>query len=45
VIVGTGNGSIELLLVKPSGKNSMAAQAWVNGQHLLPDERFEREDG
>jgi methionyl-tRNA formyltransferase len=45
VIVGAGNGSIELLLVKPSGKNSMAAQAWVNGQHLLPDERFEREDG
>ena len=45
VLVGTGNGAIELLLVKPSGKNSMAAQAWVNGQHLLPDERFEREDG
>ena len=45
VLVGTGNGAIELLLVKPSGKNSMAAQAWANGQHLLPDERFEREDG
>ena len=45
VLVGTGNGAIELLLVKPSGKNSMAAQAWVNGQHLLSDERFEREDG
>lgn len=45
VLVGTGDGSVELILVKPSGKNSMPAQAWINGQHLLPDESFERNNG
>ena len=45
VLVGTSGGSIELLTVKPAGKNSMSAQAWANGLHLVPGERFEREDG
>lgn len=45
VLVGTGHGAVELLIVKPSGKNEMSAQAWANGQHLNPLESFERADG
>ena len=45
VLVGTGDGAVELLRVKPSGKSEMSAHSWVNGQHLGPDERFERVDG
>ncbi len=45
VLVGTGDLAIELLMIKPAGKKSMSAHAWANGQHLRPDERFEREDG
>lgn len=45
VLVGTGNGAIELLNVKPAGKNAMSAQDWANGQHLLGDEKFEQLNG
>lgn len=45
VLVGTGDGAIELLTVKPSGKNEMSAQSWANGLHLVSDERFEQENG
>ena len=45
VLVGTGNGTIELLNVKPAGKNAMSAQDWANGQHLLGDEKFEQLNG
>jgi methionyl-tRNA formyltransferase len=31
VFVGTGSGSIELLVVKPAGKASMAASDWARG--------------
>ena len=45
VFVGTDNGAIELLTVKPSGKNEMSAQSWVNGLHLTVDEGFEQDNG
>ena len=45
VLVGTGDGSIELLTVKPSGKNQMSAQSWANGLHLSSDEKFEHDNG
>ena len=45
VLVGTGNGAIELLNVKAAGKSAMSAQDWANGQHLLADEKFEQLNG
>lgn len=45
VLVGTGNGSIELVTIKASGKSSMSAEAWANGQHLLTNEKFEHLNG
>ena len=45
VVVGTGNGAIELLSVKAAGKSAMSAQDWANGQHLLPNEKFEQLNG
>jgi methionyl-tRNA formyltransferase len=45
VFVGTDDGAIELLTVKPSGKNEMSAQSWVNGLHLTVDEGFEQDNG
>ena len=45
VLVGTGDGSIELLTVKPSGKNQMSAQSWANGLHLSSNEKFEHDNG
>jgi methionyl-tRNA formyltransferase len=45
VLVGTGDGAIELLTVKPAGKSSMSAGAWANGQHLLSNEKFEQFNG
>ena len=41
VLVGTGNGAIELVTVKAAGKSAMSAQDWANGQHLLTGEKFE----
>lgn len=45
VLVGTGNGAIELVNVKAAGKSSMSAQDWANGQHLLVNEKFEQLNG
>ena len=45
VLVGTGDGTIELLMIKPAGKSAMSAGAWANGQHLLSDEKFEQFNG
>ena len=45
VVVGTGNGAIELVKVKAAGKSAMSAQDWANGQHLLADEEFEQSYG
>ena len=45
VVVGTGNGAIELVKVKAAGKSAMSAQDWANGQHLLANEKFEHSNG
>ena len=45
VLVGTGDGAIELLMIKPAGKSAMSAAAWANGQHLLSHEKFEQFNG
>ena len=45
VLVGTGDGAIELLMIKPAGKSAMSAGAWANGQHLLSHEKFEQFNG
>lgn len=45
VLVGTGDGTIELLTIKPEGKSAMSAGAWANGQHLLSHEKFEQFNG
>ena len=45
VLVGTGDGAIELLTIKPAGKSAMSAGAWANGQHLLSHEKFEQFNG
>jgi methionyl-tRNA formyltransferase len=45
VVVGTGNGAIELLNLKPAGKSAMSAQDWANGQHLRANEKFEQLNG
>lgn len=45
VLVGTGDGTIELLTIKPAGKSAMSAEAWANGQHLLSHEKFEQFNG
>ena len=45
VLVGTGNGAIELLNLKPAGKSAMSAQDWANGQHLRANEKFEQLNG
>ena len=41
ILVGTGDGAIELITVKPAGKSAMSAQDWANGQHLIANEKFE----
>lgn len=45
VLVGTGDGTIELLTIKSAGKSAMSAGAWANGQHLLSHEKFEQFNG
>lgn len=41
ILVGTSDGAIELITVKPAGKSAMSAQDWANGQHLIANEKFE----
>ena len=31
IFVGSGDGSIELLIVQPEGKKKMPAAEWING--------------
>jgi methionyl-tRNA formyltransferase len=45
ILVGTGDGAIELITVKPAGKGAMSAQDWANGQHLIANEKFEHFNG
>jgi methionyl-tRNA formyltransferase len=45
VLVGTGNGAIELISVKPAGKSAIAARDWANGQHFIANEEFEKSNG
>jgi methionyl-tRNA formyltransferase len=40
VMVGTGNGTLELVTVLPEGRARTDAAAWCNGARLLPDERL-----
>ena len=41
ILVGTSDGAIELITVKPAGKSAMSAKDWANGQHLIANEKFE----
>ncbi len=34
VLVGTGEGALELLMVQPPGKQPMAGDAWIRGARL-----------
>jgi methionyl-tRNA formyltransferase len=40
VVVGTGDGGLELVEVQPEGKGRQSAMAWANGARLQPDERL-----
>ena len=40
VVVGTGNGGLELVEVQPEGKGPQPAAAWRNGAHPAPGEQF-----
>jgi methionyl-tRNA formyltransferase len=37
VLVGTGAGALELLIIQPAGKQPMAAAAWMRGRRGSPD--------
>jgi len=41
VVVGTGGGVVRLGEVRPEGRGLMAADAWVRGLRLEPEDRFE----
>lgn len=41
LLVGTGDGSLELIQLKPGSKKSMASRDWLNGARLQPGEYFE----
>jgi methionyl-tRNA formyltransferase len=38
VLVGTGLGSLELLIVQPPGKRPMAGAAWLRGLRTQPSD-------
>ena len=40
LLVATGEGSLEVLAVKPSGGVRMEAPAWLRGARLVPNARF-----
>jgi len=40
VLVGTGDGLLELVEVQPEGRAIMSASSWVNGARPAPGERF-----
>lgn len=41
LVVGAGDGGLELLEVQPEGRPPQAAQAWRNGARLQPGEKLE----
>ena len=41
LVVGTGDGGLELVEVQPEGRPPQAASAWRNGARLRPGERFQ----
>ena len=41
LMVGTGDGAIEIKSLKPSGKREMQSAEWLRGARLGSDERFE----
>ena len=43
VVVGTGNGSIELLEVQPENARRMAGAEWARGVRVLAGDRFDSE--
>ena len=40
VEVGTGKGSINLITVKPEGRNELPAADWINGLRLGAEARL-----
>ena len=40
LVVGAGEGALELVEVQPEGKGPQPAAAWRNGARLEPGERF-----
>ena len=40
VLVGAGDGALELVTVQPEGRSAVAAQAWRNGARLGPGDRL-----
>ena len=38
--VGTGDGSLEILQLTPSGKGSLSAKSWLNGARITAEDRF-----
>ena len=43
VVVGTGKGSINLITVKPEGRNELPAADWINGLRLGAEARLGNE--
>jgi methionyl-tRNA formyltransferase len=41
VLVATGEGSVLLAEVQPSGKRRMSAADWINGRGVAPGQRFD----
>lgn len=41
LLVGTGDGYIEVLGIQPANRNVMDAGAFINGYRLTPEDRFE----
>ena len=41
LIVGCGEGSLEILSLKPEGKREMTAAEWLRGARLKPDSFFQ----
>lgn len=40
LLIGCGRGSLEITQVKPSGKSTMLASAWLNGARISSKDRF-----
>lgn len=40
LLIGCGRGSIEITEIKPAGKSTMSASAWLNGARISSKDRF-----